>query len=214
MIGNKMGKWLVLREVKVPQARTARFKHFECQCECGTIKTVRADGLRNGRSSQCRECSEKERFIDTESYIGKQFGKLKVISVAENHKNGQRRLLCECECGEQKIITASRLKIRKPQSCHLCNVVKHGYENTPTYDTWRCMRARCTRETNDNYMNYGGRGIKVCDRWNDFNNFLEDMGERPPGLQLDRIDNDGNYEPGNCRWVTPKENSNNRTRKS
>jgi hypothetical protein len=72
------------------------------------------------------------------------------------------------------------------------------------------MLERCEKTYHKSYADYGGRGIKVCDRWHTYENFRSDMGERPLGLQLDRINNDGNYEPGNCRWVTPKENSNNR----
>lgn len=91
----------------------------------------------------------------------------------------------------------------------------HGQSNTgdrsgtPTYGSWRAMRERCTNPKNKYFKNYGGRGITVCDRWHIFEHFLADMGERPPGLTLDRKDNDGNYEPGNCRWATPSEQNKN-----
>jgi hypothetical protein len=89
---------------------------------------------------------------------------------------------------------------------------KHGHaaRKTYTYTVWRFMRARCEKPDRPEYRNYGGRGIKVCDRWQSFENFLADMGEKPRGLSLDRIDNNGHYEPGNCRWATTAEQNRNR----
>lgn len=90
---------------------------------------------------------------------------------------------------------------------------RHGHTTgkfSPTYQSWCSMIQRCTNPNRESWPYYGGRGITVCPRWMSFDNFLEDMGERPPGLSLDRIDNDGNYEPGNCRWATPEEQHANR----
>ena len=88
---------------------------------------------------------------------------------------------------------------------------KHGLTHSPTYETWHAMIQRCTNPRASNWGYYGGRGITVCDRWlHSFENFLADMGMRPADLSLDRIDNDGNYEPGNCRWATAVEQSQNR----
>lgn len=86
----------------------------------------------------------------------------------------------------------------------------HGMTNTKTFQVWRHMRQRCRLPTIKGFKNYGGRGIAVCDRWQNFENFLVDMGERPPGMQLDRIDNELGYFPENCRWATPLQNANNR----
>ena len=90
------------------------------------------------------------------------------------------------------------------------NAFRHGWVNTPTHNTWRDMLARCRQPSNPSYVYYAARGISVCEHWQLFENFLADMGERPLGHTLDRLDNDGNYEPSNCRWATPKQQAANR----
>jgi hypothetical protein len=149
---------------------------------------------------------------------GEKFGKLTILKEIEKYispkGHPQRIFLCECECGNIKQIALGHLRKGITQSCgcfHKELLKKHGYSYDSIYKIWSDMKRRCLNSNCKAYKNYGGRGIKVCDRWlESFNNFLEDMGERPEGLSIDRINNDGNYEPSNCKWATNKEQINNR----
>jgi len=152
---------------------------------------------------------------------GKVFNKLKVISRTNiRHSNGSILWLCKCECGRDKITRGSSLTAGKTGSCGHCSHYKHGLCNTPEYKSWLQMKYRCYTQSCKDYKYYGARGIKVDDRWlgtNGFENFLNDVGLRPEPkfkYSLDRINNNSDYGPHNCRWATTKEQMNNRRLKT
>lgn len=156
-----------------------------------------------------------------QNLAGLTIGSWKVVSRAENGTGGRTRWRCLCACGTEKIVPSCHLKSGKSVSCGCVRpsgdkhpAFKHGgkRDHARMYRTWCNIIQRCENPANPGYADYGGRGIKICARWrNDFVAFMEDMGPRPsPAHTVDRRNNDGNYEPANCRWADRKTQSRNR----
>lgn len=152
--------------------------------------------------------------------VGEVFNSWTVVSRAENKRNGAARWNCVCSCGNIGVITTGDLKAGNSTKCRSCasSSVKHGHAKrtrfSPTYQSWATMKSRCTNPNTKRYKDYGGRGIKFCEEWSTFENFLSDMGERPKGTTLDRINVNGDYNPNNCRWANASEQSANVRKRS
>lgn len=148
---------------------------------------------------------------------GERFDRLLVLQRDGCNKHGQVKWWCKCDCGVQKHVLGMCLSRGETRSCGCLHKestaqinLKHGMTRTPIYAIWRSMMNRCHLPSNHAFGRYGGRGINVCQRWQDFEQFYADMGAAPEGMSLDRVNNDGDYSPENVVWATAKQQANNR----
>lgn len=212
--GDVFGKWVVCSFAGV---RSGKKQYWTCVCECGKMKDLCKYELINGKTTHCG-CNRKKPTGYGIDLSGNRYGKLTIVSFAYR-KNRRPYWNCICDCGKTKILNGESIKIGYTTSCGCVfkKVVKevnktHGLSNTPIYNVWSTMRARCNNPNNKSYERYGGRGIKVCKRWGKFSNFYEDMGASyEAGLSIERLKVNKGYYKSNCIWSDTETQSMNKT---
>jgi hypothetical protein len=196
--GNTYGRLTVLRFEGMQKGQP----YFVCRCDCGKEVSVRGANLRSGNTTSCGCSRKKFEKRHRGKMVLKVFGHVLVLGKADPTLPKTEWVTICTFCNRFCVITERKLRTGKALFCKCL---------TRTYTSWRKMIERCTNKNHAQYKDYGGRGITICERWRkSFSEFLRDMGRRPEGKTLDRINNDGGYSRENCRWATPQEQTEHR----
>lgn len=188
-----------------------RARYWVFRCDCGTVKSIRRWSVKTGESKSCG-CLMR----DAADITGKRFGRLVAVNRDDRRShNSAYHWVFRCDCGTVKSILRGSAKSCGCLTREFARELgwrnkTHGLRHSREYESWAAMRSRCKNKNNACYEDYGGRGISIAQRWNDFQAFIDDMGPRPLGHSLDRKNNEGDYGPDNCRWANAETQANNK----